>query len=388
MGRRGENIHKRKDGRWEARIICKYNSAGKAVYRSFYGKTYQEVKGKRNAWLSQSDRRQEQVKDPDQLKMTFESLISEWLDFKKGTVKASTYAVYVSTYEGHLKGQWEKLRLTEMTTDMFNTFLKEKLDCGRKDGTGGLSPKTVADMRSVITMVLDYAKSRNYPCHAVNKLFYPPGISGNVSVLSSSEQKKLEEAVFCSADPMTSGILIALYCGLRIGEICALQWTDIDFEEGILHVRKTLLRIRDLSPDAPRKTKVVIERPKTASSVRKIPVPAFLLTYLTAFSSSPEAYILTGSAAYMEPRLYLSRYKRILKAAGVQEYTFHTLRHTFATRWIDNGFDVKALSEILGHSSVKTTLQRYVHPSMESKRQQMEKLAGSIRGQDFGQDDT
>lgn len=328
------------------------------------------------------------MKDPDQLKMTFESLISEWLDFKKGTVKASTYAVYVSTYEGHLKGQWEKLRLTEMTTDMFNTFLKEKLDCGRKDGTGGLSPKTVADMRSVITMVLDYAKSRNYPCHAVNKLFYPPGISGNVSVLSSSEQKKLEEAVFCSADPMTSGILIALYCGLRIGEICALQWTDIDFEEGILHVRKTLLRIRDLSPDAPRKTKVVIERPKTASSVRKIPVPAFLLTYLKAFSSSPEAYILTGSAAYMEPRLYLSRYKRILKAAGVQEYTFHTLRHTFATRWIDNGFDVKALSEILGHSSVKTTLQRYVHPSMESKRQQMEKLAGSIRGQDFGQDDT
>lgn len=90
----------------------------------------------------------------------------------------------------------------------------------------------------------------------------------------------------------------------------------------------------------------------------------------------------------MEPRLYLRRYKRILKAAGVQDYTFHTLRHTFATRWIDNGFDVKALCEILGHSNVKTTLQRYVHPSMESKRQQMEKLAENIRGQNSCQDDT
>lgn len=250
MGRRGENIHKRKDGRWEARVICGYNVRGKAVYKSFYGKTYQEAKTKRIDWLKRPDRKKEQLKNPDYLEMTFENLITEWMEFKKGTVKASTYAVYVNICEGHLKGQWEKLLLTEVTTEIINSFLKEKLECGRKNGTGGLSPKTVADIRSVISMVLDYAKSCNYPCPVINKLFYPPGISKNVSVLSSNEQEKLEKAVFCTADQMSAGILIALYCGLRIGEICALQWKDMDFDDGVLHVRKTLIRIRDLNPDA------------------------------------------------------------------------------------------------------------------------------------------
>lgn len=385
MGRRGENIHKRRDGRWEARVICRYSPEGKAVYRSIYGKTYQEAKDKRKVFMSNLSAVKNYELPQDMLKVTFDGLVCEWLEHKKGSVKESTYAAYVGIYKNHLRRSIGELYLPAVTADVIDSFLKEKMEHGRKDGNGGLSPKTVADIRSVISMVLEYAKSRNYPCRVENKLFYPAGITSSVTVLNRNEQKKLEETVFRSYGQTASGILLALYCGLRIGEICALQWKDIDFEEGVLHISKTLIRIRNLSPDASHKTKVIIEKPKTVTSTRIIPAPGFLLRYLKTFYKNPEDYILTGTSAFTEPRVYLNQYKKILKESGVRMYTFHALRHTFATRWVENGLDIKSLSEILGHSNVKTTLQRYVHPSMESKRNQMERLADNcICGQKSG----
>lgn len=168
--------------------------------------------------------------------------------------------------------------------------------------------------------------------------------------------------------------MITLYGGLRIGEICALQWKDIHFDTGTIHITKTIIRIQELDPYSNTRTKLLITHPKTTSSHRIIPMPSFIMATLKDYQQSPDDFILTGTRKHLEPRSCLARYKRILRQAGLESFTFHTLRHTFATRCVESGFDAKSLSEILGHTNVNTTLQRYVHPSMELKRAQMERL--------------
>ena len=175
-------------------------------------------------------------------------------------------------------------------------------------------------------------------------------------------------------NPFHLGILLTLYSGLRIGEICALQWQDFDFRNGTIMISKTLYRIQTENPDNNQKTKIIIESPKTESSIRVIPLPSFILNICINNCGKNQCYVLTGTEKYMEPRLCLKKFKNILKELGFSNYTFHTLRHTFATRCVENGFDVKSLSEILGHSNINTTMQRYVHPSLEFKQRNMDRL--------------
>ncbi len=253
-------------------------------------------------------------------------------------------------------------------------------------GKGGLSPKTVADIRSVLLQILLYAQRRQYPCAAQSHMFYPKNRQSATRIMTREEQAKLETVLFQCPDPLHLGILTALYAGLRIGEVCALQWGDISLESGTIRIHKTMLRIQDLTPDARRKTKVLIDCPKTESSNRVIPMPSFLMAFLKPHRMAKDVYLLTGKRAYMEPRICLEKYKRLLIRAGLDSFTFHTLRHTFATRCVENGFDAKSLSEILGHANVNTTLQRYVHPSITLKQEQMNCLENiSILGQSCGQ---
>lgn len=375
MARRGENIHKRKDGRWEARIIFRYSSDGKACYRYLYGKTYQEAKNKRNALLAELHNTSNVTSSYNKLKITFEQLMLEWLKFRKDTVKESTYANYINLFERHLNPDLGKYYLTSLTTEYIDAYLKEKLKSGRVDKKGGLSPKTVADIRSVLLMVIEYARSRKYPCAVDCNIFCPSVASLNIQVLTKGEQEKLEQVLFKSKDPLCLGVLLALYGGLRIGEVCALQWSDINLEDATLQINKKVIRIRDLTPDSPKKTKIIIDKPKTVNSIRTVPLPAFLINHLKPFQQEPDIYLLTGKRTIMEPRVCLAKYKKLLIQANLNDFTFHTLRHTFATRCVESGFDAKSLSEILGHANVNTTLQRYVHPSMDLKRKQMERLA-------------
>lgn len=375
MGRHGENIHKRKDGRWEARVICGYRPDGKARYRYLYGRTYQEAKIKRNMLLGSrqfSENLSGGCRDP--LKLTFRQVMEECLAERKLSVKESTYANYVNLAEKHLFPELGSCYISSLTEEKLNTFLKEKLQSGRLDGMGGLSAKTVADIRSVLLMGITYAHEQKYPCGVKNKIFYPRTIQPDIRILTKGELEKLETILFYQTDSVKAGILISLYGGLRIGEVCALQWGDISFEEGTLSVQKTIIRIRDLTPDSPKKTKLLMDRPKTVCSVRTIPLPSFILQHIKPLCLEKEKYLLTGTKNFMEPRSYLTKYKKILMEAGMENYTFHTLRHTFATRCVESGFDTKSLSEILGHSNVNTTLQRYVHPSMALKKEQMERL--------------
>lgn len=386
MGRRGENIHRRKDGRWEARVIQSHDFTGKAKYRYFYGKTYTEAKEKRNLFLAEKKEDSGQGRQSLRQQVRFGQILIEWLESKKGTIKESTYANYLRLIETHLSPELGELYLAEITSEVLEQYLKNKLCSGRLDGKGGLSPKTVSDMRSVLRMVVEYAHQHHYPCYIKSNMFCPKSRPPKIQVLTRQEQEKLESFLFGKSDPLCFGVLAALYGGLRIGEVCALRWEDFHFESGTLCINKTLIRIRDVAPNAVSKTKLLIETPKTDAADRVIPLPEFLMCYLKKYQKDPKCYLLTGTERYLEPRRYLMKYKKMLRQAGMEEITFHALRHTFATRCVENGFDAKSLSEILGHANVNTTLQRYVHPSMEQKKEQMNMLGKiSVYSQKSGQ---
>lgn len=387
MGKHGENIRKRKDGRWEARMIVAYNPDGKAKYRSFYGKTYIEAKEKRNQYLRNHCCQSKDETMQYETKVTVQQIMQEWLMLKKYNIKESTFAHYTNLLENHIYPKLGQIPLSLLTAEKINDFLKEELRFGRIDGKGGLSSKTVSDIRSVLLLGLEYAREQQYPCCINTKIFAPRSCKPAKKVLSRLEQAKLEQFLYLHFDLTSLGILITLYSGLRIGELCALQWGDVHLDSGIISIDKTIIRIQnvDRNNGDQKKTRIIISHPKTESSIRFVPLPSFLMKFLEKYRQEKEVFLITGTTSYMEPRLYLNKYKRILKKAGLESYTFHTLRHTFATRCVENGFDTKSLSEILGHANVSTTMQNYVHPSLDLKREQMDRLTNvSIWGQNQG----
>ena len=173
-------------------------------------------------------------------------------------------------------------------------------------------------------------------------------------------------------DISKAGIFLCLSTGLRLGEICSLKWVDIDQERRLLHVNRTVQRIK--SKEGPAKTVLLETAPKSVFSNREIPMPDTLLALLMPFKKAGQEYILCTNKP-MEPRTYQNHFKRYLGETKIPNYNFHTLRHTFATNCIDSGMDIKSLSEILGHSNVQITLDRYVHPSMDTKRKYINALS-------------
>lgn len=383
MGRHGENIRKRQDGRWEARLLLAHGADGRAKYRYFYAKSYSEVRQKRNCFQQTLLQNQgmDTVRD-----CLFGQLLDEWLSSIRSGVKESTYAKYVFNIEKHIRPVLGETAVAALTTSDIDAFTREKLERGNLRGEGGLSPKTVNTLLSIIKLALAFGEERGLcPAKklAVHNVKQP---LPRIQVLQISEQAKLEQYLLEEVTGEKLGILISLYTGLRIGEVCALQWGDIDFGTNTLFVRRTLMRIQNTEPDARKKTKVVISRPKTENAYRAIPLPGFLADILKEYRGAPENYVASGRRQFKETRNMYAAYKRSMGRIGLDHYNFHALRHTFATRCVENGFDIKSLSEILGHADVSITLRRYVHPSMELKRQQMERLKNvGICGQIYGQ---
>lgn len=195
-----------------------------------------------------------------------------------------------------------------------------------------------------------------------------------IEVLNRQKQKELERFLLSDDCPKKTGVLLSLYMGLRVGEVCALKRENILYTEKILCVRATMQRIQDMGGEGRKKTKVVVTEPKSLSSVRDIPIPDFLMKRLEPLRHMPDnAYLLTGSTEiFIEPRTMENILSRYLRECRIEQINYHVLRHTFATRCMESGFDAKSLSEILGHSNVNITLNRYVHSSMEQKRKCME----------------
>jgi len=372
MPRRGGNIYKRKDGRWEARYAKSGSPNGKYEYQSVYGVSYTQVKEKLEA-LKRAPTPQQKPH-----KITVEELCKEWLEVVQVGLKKSSYARYHNVTMNHIIPSFPKTPVTSLTNTLVNALIKEKSISGRLDGMGGLSAKTVHDIVSILKQIIQYAEQKHYLSGFDYKLRLPKQRIAEIPVLTPTEQERLVRYIQQDLNSEKLGILLSLYAGVRLGELCALQWQDINFETGSLMITKTLQRIKDTDNNAPSKTKIVIDSPKSLMSVRTIPLSTFLLKTLKQYEKlyRPTAYVLTGKASrFIEPRLYEKKFKGYLVNAKVEEINFHALRHTFATRAIEQHVDGKSLSEILGHASVEFTLKRYVHSSKELQRVSMEKLA-------------
>ena len=381
MARHGENIFRRKDGRWEARVR-QYHGEGRATYHSLYGKTYMEAKTKKEEYYRTVC---EKPGLSGQRLMPFHLLAEAWLSTVRRTVKESSYTRYHRNVHRYLIPKLGGCPMAEINAARLRHFREELLSHGGILGNA-LSEKTVTDLFSTLKMVLSYASEQGYVAADIGRIRTPRSKKHEVRVIPNAVIHRMEQALLRSKDRICIGILLTLHTGIRSGELCGLRWSDFDFGASTVCIRRTVERIADLDPFSARKTKVVVSEPKTEASRREIPLPKALCRYLKSCRGAAENdYLLTGTDQPSEPHTLYIRYERFLKRNGFENYTFHALRHTFATRGIASGFDAKALSEILGHSDVTTTLRCYVHPSMEQKRKQMENLFNpKIRGQNYG----
>lgn len=361
MSRRGTNIFKRKDGRWEGRYISGRYDDGRAKYSSVYAHSYIECSSKLN---------EAKIKRlPVAKNMTVNELFNGWLLARKNSVKESTYVTYRNIYDCYVKDKLGGFKVNSINAYSLNLFVDELLTTDGKRGHP-ISPTTVQSVLMILRSVFKYGGSEYGIDDPTKNMAAPRSDRSEITVFNTDEINSLKR----TADTQNTyelGILLCLYTGLRIGEICALTWKNIDLDNEIIMVRHTLSRIKN--PDGEPKTIIIIDTPKSRNSSRDIPLPDHLCTVLIKMKSlhNDEDYFLTGTDHYIEPRSYQYHYKKLLKTANVPFRKFHNLRHTFATSCIKKGIDVKTVSELLGHSSVKITLERYMHPDMKTKKEQL-----------------
>lgn len=373
MSRKGENIYKRKDGRWEGRYIKSRSENGKARYGYVYAKSYRETKNKLSEAVHSSKDlscKQSYVDNP----IIFSKVASEWYEIRKPQIKESTSVKYYNLLNSYILPKLGNKTMNSLTHDYIESYCNELLFTGGKKGTG-LSPKTVSDILSIIRNILNYCADQGHLLVCDARSITVKQTAKEMRILSRNEQKCICQYLFSNLTAYNIGILICLFTGIRIGEICALQWEDISLNERTIHVHQTMQRIQ--TPDShDHKTAVIVTSPKSSCSIRTIPLPDELVEIISNFSTSTSGYFLTGSKVkYIEPRTMQNHFKQVLRECSIEETNYHTLRHTFATRCVELGFDTKSLSEILGHASVTITMNRYVHPSIELKRNNMERLS-------------
>lgn len=369
MPRRGENIRKRKDGRWEARFPKGKNEKGKTIYGAVYGSTYKEAKEKRRQRLENPP--VDQVNGTDN---SFGNLLALWISDNKVRLKASTLYRYQYLIDTHILPEFGIRSMDSITSTVINSFLSDKLEHGRLDGSGGLSAAYVRSITLIINSALRFGMDQGLCSVGRLKINKPTVMPKELPVLSSQQQLVLERLLQTDTDETKLGILISLYAGLRIGEICALTWNDIDLNNKVIYVRNTVVRVKSAGGDSA-KTHLIIDTPKTAASLRCIPICSTLLSALTSCASrATSQYVVSYTSNFVSPRTYDYRFKKLLDACQIPRINYHALRHTFATRCIEAGVDVKSLSEILGHGDVSVTLNTYVHSSMDLKRIQLEKI--------------
>ena len=392
MPRKGENIFKRKDGRWEGRYI-KARNGNKAIYGYVFGKSYLEVKQKKSEAISQIDHEKNQVKKQTQAKSpTLENIALQWLEELKPIHKKSTIVKYMGQLKNYIIPAFGNLKLKEISNKNIISFSRKLLteeQQGRK-----LAPKTVSDIISRMKSIRRFALLRGYEVNYIPNVVEIPLRQRQIRILTFAEENKILRYLKNHFDLTALGILLSLFTGLRIGELCALKWSDFSFDDKEFYVQRTMQRLHNLDEDSERKTTIEIGEPKSPSSIRKIPIPDELLNFLknayVAVSADTclrrqrqeDAYVLSGlKNKFVEPRTMENRFKSVLKKCGVEKINFHALRHTFATRCVELGFDIKSLSEILGHANVNITLNRYVHPNMKLKHANMNKLNSFICSQ-------
>lgn len=364
MTRKGENIYKRKDGRWEGRYIKKRDIKGRIIYGYTYGKRYIEVKSKLVLLKAQHF-------ELDTIK-TFNGDLEEWSvywlhHYKKPIIKQSTFFNYKWLINKYILPYIGEKRIDDLTNEEVRNYIEriERL---------GLSHGTTNNIFILLKKLLEEAENQNIissnPCQSI-KLSRKKYKNKVPVALTKSEQKQLE--YFAFKEKGCSAIILALYSGLRIGEISGLKWSDIDFENGTICVNRTISRVNSHSEG--RKTEVLIGIPKTDQSYRVIPLAENLKNYLLAKKAlSSSSHVVSCKNKMTEPRVIRYRFKKVVKASGIRNIHFHSLRHTFATRCLEERVDISSLSKLLGHASAKMTLDTYADSVLESRQKAIFKI--------------
>lgn len=381
MPRKGENIYKRKDGRWEGRIREPGVGKDNRGYKSFYGKTYKEVRGK------MEDYRKKPVPERgDCLKM--HEAAGLWLRERSPFWKPTTYEVYRQISEKYIVPGLGDVKVREIGDEVM-----ERFQGGLKSAGGRkLSNNYQYYICSVVQRILLYARKRYDSVIRIPALPVAKAKKSGITAPGDQALSVLEKHLLENMEQDTClGIAIALYTGMRIGELCALRWEDIDMEEGVINVKSNMQRVKKFDGQKT-KTEIITLAPKTADSVRAIPISPVLYQLLQkhrlklyggkvpgsagGIGVNRNGFVLTGvRKEWMDPRTLQYRFKRILRKCGISYFNFHKLRHAFATKCIAMGFDTKSLSEILGHSCIQVTLSLYVHPTIQQKKRLMEQFA-------------
>lgn len=388
MARHGENIRKRKDGRWEGRCLIQGKEDEKKRYRSVYGKTYEEAREKlgvlrgqqrelsmefsKSKWKTGDLGKGLERKEISGEKCSFTDIAEKWLTNVKETKKPSTYVKYSLIYKNYLKIPFQEASVLEITDC-----------CVQENIPASLSESVQKSIYCVLNQILKFTFQKDSIIMPPLKRPVSHAPKKSIETFSRKEQAKLLSQLYqdCGSKHSTrfkAAILLCLHTGLRLGELCALKWEDLDMENRVITVNRTVQRL--CMEDGIQKTKgcqgktLLIEmEPKSARSKREIPLPATVIAVLNQLQQD-KAYIF-GKDKPVEPRTLQNHFQKVLTAAGIKHKNFHALRHTFSTNCIEGGTDVKSLSELLGHSDVQTTLNRYVHPSMDTKRRHLDALS-------------
>ena len=301
-------------------------------------------------------------------KILYKDWIYEWLIEKKDYIKESTYANYSNNIFNHIIPKLGNYHLNQINHKIIQDFLLELSKNGRKDNTGGLSEKTIKDITIIVKGSIKKAINENKIKYIELSFNYPKDNKDkNIYILTKHEQNKITNYVLNNCTSKNIGLLISLYSGIRIGELCALQWKDVDFKNNKLTISKTIQRIYIKDKDN-NISKIIVSTPKTKNANREIPINKDFLEILKKLKSEKDNYILSNTSKYVEPRTYRKHFNKVLRELKIKQFNFHSLRHTFATNCISLGCDYKTVSELLGHANVNITLNLYVHPRYSQKK--------------------
>ncbi len=368
MPRRGENIYKRKDGRWEGRVKINSFDEKKSKYKSVYANTYKQCKIK----LENIKLNKDEINIVGD-NLTIDKLLNEWIKYTSIKVKATTLDNYKSIIDNHILPKMTGKLVNKISVNYLNNFVADKLKNGKLNGQGGLSPQSVKNIARVIKGAFKYGEEVYSIKNNARLMSLPKGRNSKIQVLTDDEIISIRNYCESHKDYFYIIYELCLGTGIRLGELCALQKNNIDTDNGILKIEKTVQRIknRDMSES---KTKTIIDSPKSKYSYREIPIPEKLLKKLNDYIYNKESndYIFSNDGTKpIDVRTVQKKFHTVLKRCNIRNVKFHILRHTFATKWVNSKLDVKSLSEILGHSSVNITLALYVHPSIDDKRKQI-----------------
>ena len=364
MSRRGENIYKRKDGRWEGRYIKGRNNNGKILYGYIYKKSYNSVKEQLTIMKALY------YHEYHNLNLNYEGTLEQWskqwLNNIKDKIKMSTLASYSSKLSLHIYPVLGNIPLKKLKTENIEHWMKSL--------SISLSPSSIRVVFQVLKSCLKEAVEKKVlifnPCSQISA----PKITGStISSLSESEEQQLQK--YSRLHPKGFPIILSLQTGLRIGELCGLKWQDIDFSSNVLHVRRTIQRLPAQDKGGRNKTILVENTPKSEHSIRSVPISNVIRSDLLNLKQKSSSSYVFGHKNPTEPRLITYWFKKIIKELGLPNYRFHSLRHTFATRCLEKGVNIATISALLGHHSIKMTLDTYISTCLSGKRDAIELIA-------------